>query len=85
MKHFSSIIHSNGNLEKGECLVNIDEKQQIINAIGGKNKYNTLIVNSRKNKLKCIFNINVKYSSCFFLEWGTWQFRRCAVIILIIW
>ena len=33
----SSIIHSNGGMEKGECLVNIDEKQQIINAIGGKN------------------------------------------------
>jgi len=51
-RDFSSIIHSNGGMEKGECLVDIDEKQQIINAIG---------------------------------EWGTWQFRRCAVIILIIW
>ncbi len=31
-------------MEKGECLVDIDEKQQIINAIGGKNQIENYIM-----------------------------------------
>ncbi len=51
MNIISSIIHNNGGLEKGdECLVNIDEKQQIINAIGGKNQ--------RVNYIMCSLLVN---------------------------
>ncbi len=47
-------LHSNGGMEKGECLENIDDKQQIINAIGGKNQI--------ENYITCWFLVNYIYN-----------------------